>query len=184
MANMLCGARGHSAPTMPTTMPSASLRRRRLGSPSRISKKAHTESSRRSASSSASCEEGPLSALPGDPSIILNTNVTIPPGEKRALAKALSAAVASCLGKPESYVAVCINDGNADGMIFGGSDEPCALACVYSLGAINKTNNEKLSAEVARLLQETCDVAPNRYYVNFFDVPRENCGYNGKTFAS
>jgi len=26
-------------------------------------------------------------------------------------------------------------------------------------------------------------VAPNKMYVNFFDVPRENIGYNGATFG-
>eukprot|EP00958_Prasinococcus_capsulatus_P028133 scaffold6326_cov327-Prasinococcus_capsulatus_cf.AAC.3 len=36
-------------------------------------------------------------------------------------------------GKPESYVAICIADGQD--MIWAGSDEPCALGTVNSLGA-------------------------------------------------
>lgn len=46
----------------------------------------------------------------GDPSLVLNTNVAL--GEnKAALMRAASKAVASGLGKPESYVAVAVNDG-------------------------------------------------------------------------
>ena len=67
-------------------------------------------------------------------------------------------------------------------MIFGGSDEPCALAMLTSLGAINKRNNEKFSAALAELLSEY-GVDSGRYYINFFDVPRENCGFKGATFA-
>jgi Macrophage migration inhibitory factor (MIF) len=68
-------------------------------------------------------------------------------------------------------------------MIFGGSDAPCALATLTSLGSINKANNESLSAELASVLGEF-GVESNRYYLNCFDVPRENCGYKGATFAS
>ena len=49
-------------------------------------------------------------------------------------------------------------------------------------GAINLENNKKVTAEITQLLAEF-DVPPNKMYINFFDVPRENCGYNGATFA-
>ena len=48
-------------------------------------------------------------------------------------------------------------------MLFGGSDAPCALANLTSLGAVNKENNEKLSAELAVVLAE-------------FDVASDRCG--------
>jgi phenylpyruvate tautomerase len=67
-------------------------------------------------------------------------------------------------------------------MLFGGTDEPCALATLTSLGAINKSNNENFSAAIAGILEEH-GVPSDRYYVNFFDVPRENCAYRGATFA-
>jgi phenylpyruvate tautomerase len=115
----------------------------------------------------------------GDPSIILHTNVKM--GEKKkAFMTAVSQAVASGLGKPESFVAVCVNDG-CD-MIWGGQDVPCALGTLYSLGAINLENNKKVTAKITTLLDEF-GVAPNKMYINFFDVPRENCGYNGATFG-
>lgn len=62
--------------------------------------------------------------------MILTTNVKM--GEKKAaFMAAASKAVASGLGKPESFVAIVVNDG-AD-MIFGGEDSPCAVACCYSV---------------------------------------------------
>ena len=100
--------------------------------------------------------------------------------KKRAFMTAVSKALASSLGKPESFVAVCVNDG-CD-MIWGGEDTPCALGTLYSLGAINLENNKKVTAKITELLGEF-DVAPNKMYINFFDVPRENIGYNGATFA-
>mmetsp|Transcript_17357 Transcript_17357/g.43859 ORF Transcript_17357/g.43859 Transcript_17357/m.43859 type:complete len:190 (+) Transcript_17357:141-710(+) len=116
---------------------------------------------------------------PGDPSLILTTSVSLG-DKKKAFMKAASKAVAKGLGKPESYVAICVNDG-AD-IIWGGEEAPCALACCYSLGAINQDNNAAVTKEITALLKEF-DVAPNKIYINFFDVPAGNIGYNSATFA-
>lgn len=61
--------------------------------------------------------------LPGDPSLILHTNVKM--GEKMEFLKSASSLIASCLGKPESYVAVAVIDEAA--IVWGGADQPCAL---------------------------------------------------------
>mmetsp|Transcript_53044 Transcript_53044/g.98143 ORF Transcript_53044/g.98143 Transcript_53044/m.98143 type:complete len:234 (-) Transcript_53044:75-776(-) len=123
----------------------------------------------------AACQSG---EEVGDPSLTMLTNVKL--DNKKELMMDLSKAVASCLGKPESYVAVCVKDG--EDIIWGGSDDPCALCTLYSLGSINLENNKALSAQVASLMEKH-KVPANRIYINFFDVPRENCGYNGATFA-
>jgi len=115
----------------------------------------------------------------GDPSIVIHTNVKMG-DKKRTFMAAVSKALASALGKPESFVAVCVNDG-CD-MMWGGEDTPCALGSLYSLGAINLENNQKVMTEITMLMGKF-DVAPNKMYVNFFDVPRENIGYNGATFG-
>ena len=115
----------------------------------------------------------------GDPSLILNTNIVMGEKKKSFLASA-SKALASGLGKPESYVAVSVSDGLS--MVFGGSEEPCALACCYSLGAINQANNKAVTAKVSALLAEF-GIPSNRIYINFFDVPAANIGYGGATFA-
>jgi len=115
----------------------------------------------------------------GDPSLILKTNVDMGDKKKEFMAAA-SKALSAGLGKPESFVAVCVDDGQD--IIWGGVDTPCALGCCYSLGAINNENNKKVSAEISKLLEEF-GVPANKIYINFFDVPRENIGYNGATFA-
>lgn len=114
-----------------------------------------------------------------DPSLFVQTNVKL--GDKKmAFMQAASKAVAKCLGKPESYVAVSVQDGQD--IIWGGSDAPCALCKVISLGSINLENNKALTKEVSDLLAEF-EVPANRIYVNFFDLERQNVGYNGATFA-
>ncbi|CAK0809518.1 unnamed protein product [Prorocentrum cordatum] len=67
-------------------------------------------------------------------------------------------------------------------IIWGGSADPCALCKVISLGSINLENNKALTVEVSKLLDEF-GVPANRIYVNFFDLERQNVGYNGATFA-
>jgi phenylpyruvate tautomerase PptA (4-oxalocrotonate tautomerase family) len=60
----------------------------------------------------------PFCDLPGDPSLILTTNVDL--GSKRLdILKAISKAMAEHTGKPEEYIAVSIND-KAD-VIFAGN---------------------------------------------------------------
>ena len=131
--------------------------------------------------------------------------------DKGEILKQLSKLVASSTGKPESYVgkldsyaiyplfcmretssnhigaqnqmytvAVCITD-NAS-MVFGGSDAPLALGCVYSLGAINMKNNGQIQSGVTDVL-EKYGVVEGRIYINFFDMPRDCVGWNRATFA-
>ena len=85
--------------------------------------------------------------------------------------------MAEATGKPESYIGVSITD-NAS-VIFGGSEEPCALGNMYSIGAISMESNGKVQAAVTDLLS----VPENRMYINFFDMPRANVGWSRRTFA-
>ena len=103
-------------------------------------------------------------------------------GEKKAdFMKAASRAVAECLGKPESFVVVAVLDEQS--LIWGGEDTPYALCNVASLGSINKSSNTRLSGALTALMSEF-GVTPDRMYTNFWDIgARENCGYNGVTFA-
>ena len=80
----------------------------------------------------------------------------------------------------QTSTAVCIND-KAD-VIFGGSDDPTALGCLYSIGSITMESNGAITAAVSDLL-EPFGVKDNRIYINFFDMPRANVGWSKKTFA-
>jgi phenylpyruvate tautomerase len=123
--------------------------------------------------------EHPFCNLPGDPSLILTTNVDL--GDKKMeIMKACSKAIAKHTGKPESYIAVSITDNAA--VIFGGTDAPTALGCLYSIGAIAQETNGFIQNDVTDLL-EPYGVAEDRIYINFFDVPRANVGWSRRTFA-
>jgi phenylpyruvate tautomerase len=121
----------------------------------------------------------PFTELPGDPSLLLVTNVDL--GDKKlGIMKECSKAICEATGKPESYIAVSITDNGS--VIFGGSDAPCALGNLYSIGAIAMESNGKVQAAVTDLL-EPFGVAENRIYINFFDMPRANVGWSRRTFA-
>ena len=126
------------------------------------------------------CDLSDLSKLPGDPSLVIHTNVKMGDKKKEFMAAA-SKAVAQCLQKPENFVVVAVLD--EQDMIWGGDDSPCALCNVSSLGSINYENNTALSGAITALMSDF-EVLPSRMYTNFWDIgPRENCGYNGVTFA-
>jgi phenylpyruvate tautomerase len=53
---------------------------------------------------------------------------------------------------------------------------------MYSIGSIEMESNGKIHADVSSLLEEF-RVKSDRMYINFFDMPRANVGWSGKTFA-
>ena len=67
-------------------------------------------------------------------------------------------------------------------MIFGGTDAPTALGSLYSIGAISMENNGAIQGHVTDAL-EPYGVLADRIYINFFDMPRANVGWNRKTFG-
>ena len=116
----------------------------------------------------------------GDPSLTLITNVNLGSENKASLRREASSIVASCLSKPESYVAIAILDNHS--VIWGGEDSPCMLGTLNSLGAINLENNKACTEKITKLVAPY-GINADRIYITFNDVARENMGYNGKTFA-
>ena len=103
-------------------------------------------------------------------------------GDHAAFLAAASKLVAVALGKDEKWITVRCEAGVRN-MIFGGTADPCAQCALYSIGALGQEPNTALSAGLAQLLQVHFNVAPIRYYLNFFDMERQNCGWSGGTFA-
>jgi len=121
-----------------------------------------------------------FSQLPGDPSLVLHTSVKMDKEKKMKFMKECSALIAATYSKPESYVAVCVVDGQD--LIWAGSETPCALGTLSSIGGINQANNKTFSQGLHDLLAPF-GITGDRYYVSFFDMPRENIAWNGATFA-
>ena len=103
-------------------------------------------------------------------------------GDHTAFLAAASKLVAETLGKSEQYVTVRCEAGVRN-MLFAGTAEPSAQCALFSIGALSPEVNAKLSLGLAGLLQTHFAVEPNRYYLNFFDLARHNCGWSGRTFA-
>mmetsp|Transcript_4559 Transcript_4559/g.5245 ORF Transcript_4559/g.5245 Transcript_4559/m.5245 type:complete len:116 (+) Transcript_4559:76-423(+) len=114
------------------------------------------------------------------PTFIVDTNVKLEDTQIQFLSTKLTDLVIEVLGKPKSYIAVKISPGL--NITWGGTTDPCALCNLISLGQINKENNTKVSEKLAEILKEILDIESNRYYINFFDMERENVGYNGTVF--
>uniref|UniRef100_L7M3U4 L-dopachrome isomerase n=1 Tax=Rhipicephalus pulchellus TaxID=72859 RepID=L7M3U4_RHIPC len=114
------------------------------------------------------------------PTLTINTNVpacNIP----NDFLKTTANVVADSLGKPLSYVVVHISP---DQMLsFGGTDEPCAIANLYSIGCLSPKENKKHSAALFEHIEKTLGIKGNRMYINYFDLPATNVGFSGKTFA-
>jgi phenylpyruvate tautomerase len=58
----------------------------------------------------------------------------------------------------------------------------CIYCSVYSIGAITMESNGAIHSAVSDLLEQF-GVDTSRIYINFFDMPRANVGWNRKTFA-
>ena len=92
----------------------------------------------------------------------------------------LSASLAELLGKPEQYVMVAL-DTEAD-LIFGGSDAPCLLAEVASLG-LTEEASRAITPQLCTMLGAQMKVPPERIYIWYASPPRAFWGWNGKTFG-
>ncbi|XP_037566815.1 macrophage migration inhibitory factor homolog [Dermacentor silvarum] len=114
------------------------------------------------------------------PTLTINTNLpasSIP----NDFLKTTANVVADSLGKPLSYVVVHISPGQL--MSFGATDEPCAIANLYSIGCLSPKENKKHSAALFEHIEKVLGIKGNRMYINYFDLPATNVGYSGKTFA-
>ncbi len=114
------------------------------------------------------------------PLLTLTTNLSLTPEQKSTLPAKLSAETASLLGKPESYVMVIVQDGQA--MTMGGSDEGTAYLKLKSLG-LPENDTPSLSEALCDLVSETLDIPTDRIYIEFFNPPRHLWGWNRSTFG-
>ncbi len=68
-------------------------------------------------------------------------------------------------------------------MMMSTSPKPCCFIDFSSIGCISPIQNKKVSANLATIMSEHCDITKERCYINFTDVERANWGFNGTTFA-
>jgi len=113
------------------------------------------------------------------PYLNIQTNVTMDDSKQQALLEKASQTVASILGKPESYVMVNLDSGNA--MLFAGNDAPLAYLQLKSLG-LPETQTSTFSQTLCELMQTELDIKPGRVYIEFSSPERYMWGWDGGTF--
>ncbi len=114
------------------------------------------------------------------PSIKLHTSVSVSEEKREAFLSTMSNILAEKIGKPEQYVMVAIEEGP---MLMSGESGPAAFADIRSIGGLNGDVNRAISASLCELFKEYLDIAQDRVYINFTDVPAVNWGWDGRTFG-
>lgn len=112
------------------------------------------------------------------PLLSILTNRPMPADPEPTL-KAISAAVAAMLGKPERYVMVNLDAGRQ--MLFAGDQAPLAYLELKSIG-LPEANTTFLSDSLCALMQRHFGIPPERVYVEFSAAARHLWGWNGGTF--
>ncbi|KAJ3587664.1 hypothetical protein NHX12_011261 [Muraenolepis orangiensis] len=88
--------------------------------------------------------------------------------------------LAKALRKPEQYVAVRVNPDQM--MVFGGTDDPCALCSLGSIGGIDGLQ-EKHTKLLSELLKKHLGIPSDRVYISFENLKAANVGWNNSTFG-
>lgn len=113
------------------------------------------------------------------PYLHIRTNCNVAGDEQSSLLSVCSGIVADVLGKPESYVMVSLEQGQA--MLFAGDSAPCAYLELKSIGLPGERTAE-ISARLCDSIQAALSIPQDRIYIEFADAVRHMWGWNGATF--
>ncbi len=113
------------------------------------------------------------------PLLKIHTNQPLDDAAQTTLLQKASAKVAGLLGKPERYVMITLDTGQA--MLFAGNNAPLAYLELKSIGLPNDAT-ASLSAALCRLISEELNVAQDRIYIEFTNAERHLWGWDGHTF--
>jgi phenylpyruvate tautomerase len=114
------------------------------------------------------------------PLLKLETTVTLPDDQQRALLASLSRIVAETIGKPEQYVMISISRAE---MVMSGKAGDAAIVDIRSIGGLSGDVPRTLSKKICGLLHDNLGIPENRIYLNFAEVKAANWGWNGNTFG-
>ena len=114
------------------------------------------------------------------PCLKLHTSAPVPEAQREPLLQELSAIVSEVIGKPTQYVMVALSEGP---MCMSGQVGPAAFVDVRSIGGLSGGVNKQLSERICSLLGDKLDIAGNRVFLNFAEVPASSWGWDGGTFG-
>jgi phenylpyruvate tautomerase len=116
----------------------------------------------------------------GMPYLAIATNAEIAPEAQGALLRDASKAVASGTAKPEQYVLVKLQAGQA--LLFAGSGEPAAFLEVKSIG-YPSIGVKEMARSLCAVVNRHLGVPGNRTYIVFEDIKGAMWAYDGETFG-
>ncbi|XP_031551557.1 macrophage migration inhibitory factor homolog [Actinia tenebrosa] len=89
--------------------------------------------------------------------------------------------LADLLGKPESFICVCIEPGQL--MTWAGTSEPTAIVQLTNIGRHDAETTKKYTEMLTEHLVKQLGVPQDRMHLVFHTKDRFEIGHNGKTFA-
>ncbi|MEA1889547.1 MAG: phenylpyruvate tautomerase MIF-related protein [Pseudomonadota bacterium] len=113
------------------------------------------------------------------PLLTITTNISLDDETAQSLCKDASCHAASLLGKPESYVMVCLQPGTI--MSFAGDNSPCAMLELKSLG-LPEQQTASFSESLCNFFNQRLGIKPERIYIQFCNPERHMWGWDRRTF--
>jgi len=114
------------------------------------------------------------------PLLRLQTSAPVADAQRQPLLAALSRTVAECIGKPERYVMITLEE---SALMLAGQEDLTAFADVRSIGGLNGSVNKQITQRVCNLLNEFLGISPDRVYLNFSNIAADHWGWNNSTFG-
>lgn len=111
------------------------------------------------------------------PFIHVKTNTAVSEAQETTLKEQLGQAISLLPGKSESWLMLQL-EGGCHLYFRGENDAPLAFVAVKVFGRAGAGDYERLTAEVTRLLEDVCGVAPDHVYVQYEEVTY--WGWNGR----
>jgi phenylpyruvate tautomerase PptA (4-oxalocrotonate tautomerase family) len=111
---------------------------------------------------------------------LLKVQTSVEIADEKDILTTLSKAVAETTGKPEKYVMVTLEKGS---LLMAAEMGDAAFVEVHGIGGIGGETNKKLSQRICGILNDKLSIPENRTYINFFDIPASDWGWNSSTFG-
>ena len=110
----------------------------------------------------------------------IEVSVEIEETKKQEILSAVSGAIATVTGKPESYVMVTLQESV---IMMGGEQKSSAFVDIRGIGGLDPSTNGELSGAVCNILLDSLGIPGDCVYINFTDIAACNWGYDSRTFG-
>tara|TARA_B100000161_G_scaffold209146_1_gene153997 strand:+ start:387 stop:719 length:333 start_codon:yes stop_codon:yes gene_type:complete len=96
---------------------------------------------------------------------------------KNKLLDEISTLISSLTKKSKRFVMAKLED-NAN--LYFNDESPC---CYFEIKSIGSLNPSEMANPICSFIHEKMSIPIDKIYINFYDVPPEMWGWNGRTFG-